>query len=269
MTKKLRILLVGCGNMGGAMLRGWLASNNPPEVVVVDKRYENPKLDVHSDVTELPKDSLFDVIVLAVKPAGGMEMIESIRKQLGSNMEKSTILSVMAGGSVSDIEKACGYPNASVIRIMPNTPCCVSAGAIGVYANPNVPADILKACEDLMGSVGTVAQVQKETDLRAVTAIAGSAPAYVFLLAELLEKAGADMGLSQEASAKLSRATIYGAGKMLHELPESAEQLRKNVTSPGGTTAAALSVFMAPENWPKSVKEATEACVARMKELGG
>lgn len=263
------LLLVGCGKMGGALMRGWVSSPTPPRIFILDRKLQDAPAGctIFRTPEEITPDVKPDIIVLAVKPAGAEAMLSSLKTVLGERMNHTALLSVMAGKSCEKLASWCGRADMPVIRTMPNTPSCVGAGATGLYASPHVSQAQKDLAIRLMEQVGTVVSVPHEEDLRSVIAIAGSAPAYVFYLAELLEKVGQDFGLDAHASRALVRGMIYGVGKMLHELPEDAETLRKNVTSPNGTTAAALSVFMKEEHWPRLIPEAAKAAIKRSREL--
>ncbi|TPW33760.1 pyrroline-5-carboxylate reductase [Oecophyllibacter saccharovorans] len=263
------ILLAGCGRMGSALAQGWAASAHPPRLVILDHKLEKApgNAPIYRQVKDLPADLAPALIVLAVKPAGAAELLEALRQHLGKGLTHSTLLSIMAGKSCADLARACGNPDMAVIRAIPNTPSSVNAGTTGLYAGPTVSAPMKALAHQLMSDVGAVVEVPKEEDLRAVTALSGSGPAYVFLLAELLEKSGVELGLSRETATQLARNMIYGAGKMLHDLPQSAATLRQNVTSPNGTTAAALDVLSAPDAWPRTVPQATRAAAKRAAEL--
>ncbi|MXV43685.1 pyrroline-5-carboxylate reductase [Saccharibacter sp. 17.LH.SD] len=263
------LLLVGCGKMGGALAQGWMNSPKPPRLVILDRKLEQApgNSPIYRTPQDIPKDVAPDIIVLAIKPAAADSIIKELSAAMGENFYKAALLSVMAGKTCQHLAEVSGREDMPVIRTMPNTPSSVGAGSAGLYASPHVSEKQKALGIALMEQVGTVVPVSRETDLRTVTAIAGSAPAYIFFLAELLEQRGVDLGLTAKQSRQLVRSMIYGSGKMLHDLPEDAATLRKNVTSPNGTTAAALSVFMDERNWPHSVKLATEAAVRRAEEL--
>ncbi|GBQ05280.1 pyrroline-5-carboxylate reductase [Saccharibacter floricola] len=263
------VLLIGCGKMGGALAQGWMAAQNPPKLMVLDRKLQQAPGDspIVRAASDIPADFQPDIIVLAVKPAGADAMLATLRDALGERLHKSALLSVMAGKTCDHLAQACGWDDMAVIRTMPNTPSSVGAGTTGLYASPHVSEAQKQIAITLMKQVGTVVPVSRETDLRSIIAIAGSAPAYIFFLTELLEKTGVELGLTAEQSRELARSMMYGAGKMLHDLPEDASTLRKNVTSPNGTTAAALAVFMDENNWPRTVKLAAQAAVRRSEEL--
>ncbi|UMM64106.1 pyrroline-5-carboxylate reductase [Aristophania vespae] len=263
------LLLLGCGKMGGALAKGWVDAKHPPRLIIIDRKLQNAPGNsvIYRQVSDLPKDTRPDFVVLAIKPAASEAMLRELSQHLGSNLENSALLSVMAGKNCATLAKASGRDDRAVIRTMPNTPASVGAGATGIYFSPQVTQSQKQLATELMEQVGDVVIVPHEDDLRSVIAVSGSSPAYVFLLAELLEKAGTELGLDQNASRKLARSVIYGAGKMLHDLDDDASVLRNNVTSPNGTTAAALKVLMTEENWPQSVRKASQEAVRRAKEL--
>ncbi|MFN7192949.1 MAG: pyrroline-5-carboxylate reductase, partial [Rhodospirillales bacterium] len=155
----------------------------------------------------------------------------------------------------------------AIVRAMPNTPASVGRGISGAYASPAVSPDQRALADRLLRSVGAVEWVASEALIDAVTAVSGSGPAYVFLLAEALADAGAKAGLPADLAQRLARATVAGAGELLHQAPESAEQLRKNVTSPNGTTAAALAVLMATDGFGPLLERAVAAAAKRAREL--
>ncbi|GBR43857.1 pyrroline-5-carboxylate reductase [Gluconobacter roseus NBRC 3990] len=259
--------------MGGALFDGWLASPTPPRLVVLDRHRtcSGDAVSVVRTAAEIPADFQPDIIVLAVKPAVAEIVIDAIGKALGARMNNAAILSVMAGRTCKSLADAARLNGADVpvLRAMPNTPSAIGAGISGLYASDTATAEQKTICHDLLFAVGDVVPVEKEADLSVVTAISGSGPAYVFLLAELLEEAGQQHGLSPTVARRLARGTIYGAGRMLDDMPDSAEDLRKAVTSPNGTTAAALAVLMKSDAWPETVPKAIDAATKRADELAG
>ncbi|MBS1095719.1 pyrroline-5-carboxylate reductase [Gluconobacter wancherniae] len=273
MPKNSSILLVGCGKLGGALLNGWLASPTPPRLVVLDRHRtnEDPDYTTVRVASEIPTDFQPDIIVLAVKPAAADAIITELCITLGQRLSRSAFLSVMAGRTCDGLAAAARSAgiNAPVIRAMPNTPSAIGAGTSGFYVPPTATERQHTLCHDLLCAVGDVVRVEHEADLAAVTAISGSGPAYVFLLAELLEEAGIKHGLPAPVARRLARGTVYGAGRMLDDCPEDASALRKAVTSPKGTTAAALDVLMSPDAWPTSISKAIDAAARRAEELAG
>lgn len=262
------VLLAGCGQMGGAMLEGWLAHGLKPSVVLDRHSRTVPAPHtVVSTLDEIPAPFQPDVIVLAVKPQKADPMLDA----LAVLYPQATLLSVMAGRTVESLTQrytqANPKANPVLIRAMPNTPCAIGAGMSGLYAPPQA-TDTQKAhCAALLAAVGETVWVEREELIDSVTAISGSGPAYVFLLAELLEKAGVEQGLPAETARTLARKTLYGAGALLNQSPADAEELRRRVTSPGGTTAEALKVFMAADAWPAIVPRAVAAAARRAREL--
>ena len=262
------ILLVGCGKMGGAMLEGWLGAGLAPSVIIDRHMADLPAPHrVVRAIQDVPADFAPDVIIVAVKP----QKADPVLAELAQRFGQATLLSVMAGRTIASLHATCVQANAQanpvIIRSMPNTPCALGAGMSGLYAPPNATAEQKAHCDALLKAVGETVWVEKEGLIDSVAAISGSGPAYVFLMAELLEKAGVEQGLPAEVARKLARGTLYGAGCMLHTLPTDAAELRRNVTSPGGTTAEALKIMMAPQAWPATTSAAIAAAVHRAREL--
>ncbi|MBE1237094.1 pyrroline-5-carboxylate reductase [Phaeovibrio sulfidiphilus] len=238
-----RILLLGCGRMGRAMLDGWLNRGlDPSTVTVVDPMIDGSTL---PDGVRLvsPADSValdVDLCVVAVKP----QVIDDILPAYMPLARRGTaFFSIVTGKSFETLETLLGGP-ASVIRCMPNTPVSVGKGVIALLANPRVSEALKTVTGSLMEAVGTVVWLDDESQMDAVTALSGSGPAYVFNLVEAMARAGVILGLPEELSMVLARETVVGAGALMDASPDSAATLRANVTSPGGTTAAALEVLM-------------------------
>lgn len=260
------ILLVGCGRMGRALLTGWREQGLAASAVI-DPAPEAASLGaadlaIVPDAASLPSSFRPAVVVLAVKPQMAAEVLPALARFASS----AVFLSIMAGRTVSGLRALLG-PEASVVRAMPNTPAAVGRGVSVAFAGPGVPEDQRVLCETLLSAVGTVAVVDDENMLDAVTAVSGSGPAYVFLLVELLEQAGVAQGLPQALARMLARETVVGAGALLEATGEEASALRQGVTSPRGTTERALSVLMQPGAWPASVSKAVAAAAARSREL--
>lgn len=260
------LLLVGCGNMGGALWDGWRSDAIAPSVVL-DRHRAFVPAPHHLARTpqDIPPDFRPDFVVLAVKPAKAEDAIASI----SSCLDGTTLLSVMAGRSCASLREAAARHGAtvSVVRAMPNTPASIGQGVTGIFADHDVSPTRREQAVSLLRAVGGVAPVTRERQLDLVTAISGSGPAYVFLLAELLEKAGIDRGLPPETARLLARGTVSGAGALLAASSAESRVLRENVTSPNGTTARALSCLMAPNAWPASIDEAITAAAERAAEL--
>lgn len=259
------ILLVGCGRMGGAMFAGWRAAGR--DVAVVEPNPANHPAGAALTVAEaadLPPALAPQAVVLAVKPQEAAAVLPAYARFAGG----AVFVSIMAGRSVAGMRTLLGE-GAHVVRAMPNTPAAIGRGITVACPGPGV-SDAERALADLLlGAVGEVAWVEDEALLDPVTALSGGGPAYVFLLAEVLEQAGIANGLPAALSARLARATVAGAGALLEASPEPPATLRRNVTSPGGTTAEALAVLMADAAWPALMVEAIAAATRRSRELAG
>jgi pyrroline-5-carboxylate reductase len=268
------ILLVGCGKMGGALLEGWFKRGiNPVDVMVVEPagRSEVMPCSQHPALTcllksgDIPSDFHPDVIVFAVKPQVFDQALPEYRRFMA---DRPVVLSVIAGKTTAAIRGHLG-DSVSVVRAMPNTPAAVGKGITVCYAAAGLDDLHHKICDKLLEAVGTVTWIDDERLMDAVTAVSGSGPAYVFLLAECLQEAGIAAGLPPELAARLARATVAGAGAMLDQISETPAILRKNVTSPGGTTAAALDILMASGGLKELMAKAIAAAAKRSSELAG
>jgi len=204
-------------------------------------------------------------VVLAVKP----QVLDAVAAGIPSLFGRDTfLLSILAGKTVANL--AARLPVSAILRAMPNTPAAIGRGVTGVFANDATTADQRAKAQFLLSGVGGVEWVERESLIDAVTAISGSGPAYVFHLVEALAEAGAQLGLPADLALRLARATVEGSGELLFRQPDiSAEILRKNVTSPGGTTQAALDVLMASEGLTALMARATAAARKRAEELSG
>lgn len=266
------LLLIGCGQMGGALLDAWMDKGLAPSVIVDRHRDSLPTPHrVVRSLAEIPADFTPAAIILAVKPQKAMPVIEELAARRPDLASVSVFVSVMAGlttASMADaVRKNVPAASPAMVRAMPNTPSAIGRGMTGLYAAPDVNDAQKSLCDTLLSSVGATVWVDEEDQINAVTAISGSGPAYVFLFAELLEEAGVKLGLPQDVARLLARKTTSGAGELLDRSSEDAAVLRHNVTSPGGTTAAALAVLRAPENWPSDILEAVIAAFERAREL--
>ncbi len=260
------ILLVGCGRMGGALLAGWRERGLEPSVVVDPALPEVPAPHrAVASIEAVPPDFRPRAVLLAVKPQMAAAVVPACRPFM---REGTVALSIMAGRTLAGLHEALGG-DATVVRAMPNTPAAVRQGVTVACAGPGVDAQARALCDALLRAVGAVAWVEQEAMLDAVTAVSGSGPAYVFLLAELLERAALEQGLPSDLARLLARATVSGSGALLAAAPEDAGALRQAVTSPGGTTERALAVLMDRAAWPAAVSEAVRAATARSRELAG
>ena len=261
------LVLLGCGKMGGALLRGWIGQGMDMGAVwVVDPA---PSDDLRALVgvnlnADLPASPAF--VVVAVKPQTMDTALESVR-QFGGRKD-TLFLSVAAGTTLERFEAALGS-STPVIRAMPNTPAAIGRGITALVCNDRVSEVGMDMGEELLSAVGQTVRLDREADMDAVTAVSGSGPAYVFHLIEALAAAGQAEGLSPELALTLARSTVVGAGALAETSPEGPGQLRVNVTSPGGTTEAALNILMDDATgFPALVAQAVSAAARRSRELG-
>ncbi|WP_042442860.1 pyrroline-5-carboxylate reductase [Azospirillum sp. B510] len=265
------LLLVGCGKMGGAMLDGWLAAGTASRVVVVDRAglprsvAADARVTLASGAESLPDGFVPDVIVLAVKPQVMEEALPAYRALVHPG---TVFLSIAAGKTIGYFERMLGE-GAVIVRSMPNTPAAIGRGMTVAVANSRVSAGQRDLSDRLLRAVGDVAWVGDEGLLDPVTALSGSGPAYVFFLVEAMAKAGEAAGLPTDLAMRLARATVSGAGALLDASPQPAADLRKAVTSPNGTTQAALEVLMAPDGLQPVMTTAIAAATRRSRELAG
>jgi pyrroline-5-carboxylate reductase len=262
-----RILLAGCGKMGSALLDGWLERGTPSsDIVVIEPAAPvaaSDGLRVVKGANDVPAGFKPDVVVLAVKP----QQMDAALPPLATHSQ-AVFLSIAAGRTLASFARSLGE-DAAVVRAMPNTPAAIGRGITVAVSNAKTTAAQREACGGLLAAVGTVEWVEDEALMDAVTAVSGSGPAYVFLLAETLAEAGVAAGLPQALAERLARATVAGAGELLQRSREPASTLRENVTSPGGTTFAALQVLRGADGMPNLMARAVAAATARSRELAG
>jgi pyrroline-5-carboxylate reductase len=269
------VLLVGAGRMGGALLQGWLASGFPASRIFVQE--PSPPPDIAEAIaragirtgTPPAMDGPPQVILLAVKPQAMDQVLPTVAPLSGPD---TVVLSIAAGRSIESMARA--FPaDTAVIRAMPNTPAAIGRGITALCANAHTTQAQRTACERLLKASGETVWIEEEGLIDAVTAVSGSGPAYVFLLAECMAEAGRAIGLDAELAAKLARATVSGAGELLHQSQLGPDELRRNVTSPNGTTQAALDVLMGCAGVGHPMQElitrAVEAAYRRARELAG
>jgi pyrroline-5-carboxylate reductase len=258
------IALAGAGKMGGAMLTGWLAGGLDAKRVVVIEPTPSDEIKALAakGVRLNPADTgAVDTLVVAVKP----QTFREAGRALKSVVAPSTlVVSIMAGTPIAALEEVCG---GMVVRAMPNTPAAIGRGITVAVAASKVSAAQRAVADALMRATGPVEWIDDESLMDAVTAVSGSGPAYVFLLAEELARAGVEAGLPEALATKLARETVAGSGELLHRSDLPPATLRQNVTSPGGTTAAALSVLMADDGLQPLMIKAIAAATKRSKEL--
>lgn len=259
------LVILGCGKMGSALLEGWLANGLRADAVHVLEPHPSEWLcetGVHLNgaLPDAPAMAL-----LAVKPQIMGEALPALQALGGG---ETVFVSVAAGTSLAALEATLGAQT-PIVRVMPNTPAAVGRGISALVANPHVSGASLDLAEALMQAVGQTVRLESEAQMDAVTGVSGSGPAYVFHLIEALAAAGVAQGLPEAMAMQLARATVCGAGELAHQSPETAAQLRINVTSPGGTTAAALGVLMDEDTgFPPLLARAVKAAADRSKELG-
>jgi pyrroline-5-carboxylate reductase len=269
MSEGSALLLVGCGKMGQAMLEGWLSSGVAARVVVVEPQGgapSDPRITACAGPAQVPADFRPDAVVLAVKPQAMDAVVPGYSGFVREDGSGPAFLSIAAGKTIGYFERHLGA-GAPVVRAMPNTPAAIGRGITVACANPVVTPARRALCDRLLAAVGEVAWVEDEGQIDAVTGVSGSGPAYVFLLVEALAEAGRAAGLPEDLAMRLARATVSGAGELMHRSPEPAAQLRRNVTSPNGTTQAALDVLMAPDGLGPLMERAVAAATRRSREL--
>lgn len=264
------LLLVGCGKMGGALLQGWLARGvAASKVYVVEPALDPSRVTVPAGVNmvaaaaDLPADLKPEIVVFAVKPQVMGDVVPAFAGYAGTG---AAFVSIAAGTPIRFFESALG--DVAVVRVMPNTPAAVGHGMSVLCANARTDARQREVAEGLMAAVGAADWLEDEALMDAVTAVSGSGPAYVFLLIECLARAGEEVGLSADLARTLALQTVAGAGALAAQSEEDAAQLRVNVTSPGGTTQAALEVLMAADGLQPLLTKAVKAAERRGKELG-
>lgn len=263
------LVLAGAGKMGGAMLAGWLeAGLDPRATTIIDPVPARPIVDLcarHGIRLNPAEPEPGAVLVLAIKPQGLEAAAPGLDRLVGPD---TLLVSILAGKTIADLRAR--LPRArAVVRAMPNLPASIGRGATGACANAEVTPAQRDAADALFAANGTVAWLADEAQIDAVTAVSGSGPAYVFLLVEALADAGIAEGLEPSVAQALARATVSGAGALLEASPEEAAELRRNVTSPGGTTAAALDVLMRPDGLGALMREAVAAARRRAEDLAG
>ncbi len=267
-----RIILAGAGNMGFAMLKGWLDGGivAPAEVAVVEPdealrtRAGETGARGFAGADALPADVAPELIVLAVKPQVIRAALDGY-KRFGNGA--TVFLSVAAGTPISLFTAVLGAET-PVIRCMPNTPAAIGKGMLATFANARVSKEAQGFVARLLGASGVVTALPREELMDAVTAVSGSGPAYLFLFIECLEAAARDAGLPPDTAAILARQTVWGSASLAAESPHPPAELRRQVTSPNGTTAAALSVLMGEDGLEGLLSRAVEAARERSVELG-
>jgi pyrroline-5-carboxylate reductase len=268
-TENIKILLVGCGKMGGALLSGWLddcmLSMNIQVIEpsqALQSVFSEKDIIFHNSIGDLDNNFKPTFVVFAIKP----QIMDTVIPDYERFAGKSTFISIAAGKTINYFETKLGQ-KAAIIRTMPNTPAAIKRGISVACGNSWVTPKAKKNCLILLTAVGSASWLEDENKIDAVTAVSGSGPAYVFLLAEAMIQAGIESGLDQNLASQLAIETISGAGEMLIKSTEDAQTLRKNVTSPGGTTEAALSILIGKNGMQNIMSRAISMAVKRSKEL--
>ena len=263
------LVLVGAGRMGGALLEGWIGLGVAAARIAVIEPRPAPQIEalaahglrINPGAATLAPAA----VVVAVKPQTAPEVMPGVTALMAPS---AVVVSIMAGRTMAFLEDRLP-PGSAVVRAMPNTPAAIGRGITVLVANSGVTPLQRRLASALLAATGTVEWVDDEALMDAVTAVSGSGPAYVFLLAECLARAGEKAGLPPDLAARLARATVAGSGELLHRSQDDAATLRRNVTSPGGTTAAALDVLMAADGLEPLMERAVAAAAKRGRELAG
>lgn len=266
------LVLAGAGNMGGAMLAGWLAGGLDPKRIIVQdpspppavaKLLRDHGIAAHAVLPEAAAPPA--VLLMAVKPQVMEDVFPPLAKRAGPG---TLVLSIAAGKTIRSFERHLA-PGLAVVRSIPNTPAAVGRGITVAVPNAHVTPAQRALCDVLLGAIGEVGWVDDEALIDPVTAVSGSGPAYVFYLTECLAAAGVKAGIAPDLAMRLARATVAGSGELMRQSDLGPDQLRKNVTSPNGTTFAALQVLMAGNGMEPLMAEAVAAATRRSRELAG
>jgi pyrroline-5-carboxylate reductase len=263
------IVLVGAGKMGGALLEGWVDLGiDPARLAVIEPQPAAPIMALSERGLRINPDAASlhpAAIVIAVKPQVAPQVMPDVAALAAAS---TVVVSIMAGRTIAFLSGALPQ-GAAVVRAMPNTPAAIGRGITVAVPNAMVSPAQRGLADALLAATGAVEWIDDEALMDAVTAVSGSGPAYVFLLAESLARAGEKAGLPPSLATRLARATVAGSGELLHRSSVEAALLRKNVTSPGGTTAAALDVLMASDGLDPLMERAVAAATKRGGELAG
>ncbi|MEI2807094.1 pyrroline-5-carboxylate reductase [Albidovulum sp.] len=264
-VKTRGLVLLGCGKMGSAMLAGWLKGGLPGPGVWVREPHPSDWLKAQGVHLNEALPDAPAIVLVAVKP---QMMAEALPALAGLGGGGTLFLSVAAGTTIAHYQSVLG-PATPIVRAMPNTPAAIGRGITAITGNARATEAHLRLAEALLSAVGQVVRLEGEHQMDAVTAVSGSGPAYVFHLIETLAAAGVAEGLPGPLALQLAKATVAGAGALAEQAAEDPAQLRVNVTSPGGTTAAALKVLMDEDRgFPALLREAVHAAAERGRELG-
>jgi len=264
-----QLVLVGAGKMGSAMLDGWLARGLKSAQITVLEPHPVKKVKAlaRRGLNLNPKGNAAaaSAVVIAVKPQTAPEAMPPLAEYVGA---ATLVVSIMAGRTIGFLEKSLPRGTA-IVRAMPNTPAAIGRGISVAFANTKVSVRQRKQASELLAAIGKVEWVSDEALMDAVTALSGSGPAYVFLLAEAMASAGIAAGLPPALATRLARETVAGSAELMHRSELDAPTLRENVTSPGGTTAAALDILMGPDGFDHLLTQAIMAATRRSRDLAG
>lgn len=267
-----QFLIVGAGRMGGALLSGWIKGRRkamaPEQLTILDPtpgEAATAAIEKGARAIASPDASLKHIscALLAIKP----QMFDTLGPSIAEYLpEDCLVISILAGTTMSRLKNT--FPGRTIIRAMPNTPAAIGAGITAFTGGPDVSQAQRKLAHKLLSASGPVHEVESEHLIDVVTAVSGSGPAYVFHMVEALEAAAISIGLPEDLAPDFARQTMIGAGALLEDSPQSATELRQAVTSPNGTTQAALDVLMSADGLPPLMREAVNAALKRAKELG-
>lgn len=267
--QQANITFIGCGNMGASLIGGLIANGydkqriRAADVSTEQRAKIEQAFGIQTFANNQEAISGTDVIVLAVKPQVLLETLISLSSAI--DQQGSLIISIAAGIALSSMTQVLGR-NSAIVRVMPNTPALIGSGASGLYANDNVSEEQKKLTETILDAVGISVWVEREELIDVVTAVSGSGPAYYFLFMEAMEKYALEMGLNQQQAKTLVLQTALGASRMANESDEGTGSLRERVTSPGGTTEAALNILN-ENGFEDLIKQALFAAKQRAEEM--
>lgn len=266
------VALIGAGRMGGAMLNAWLQRGaDPSQIFVVDPGPPSETValrDKHGFSLAVAPEAVTTapgIVIIAVKPQQMDNVLPGLAHLMGGH---TVAMSIAAGRTIDSVARHLGADRA-IVRAMPNTPAAIGRGMTVACANAQVGPEQARMCTELLRAVGEVAWIEDEGLMDAVTGVSGSGPAYVFLMTECLAEAGVEAGLPRDLAEQLARVTVQGAGALMEASDDPAAKLRENVTSPGGTTEAALAELMGEPGLRDLMTRAVAAAVRRSKELSG
>ena len=267
----MHLLMIGCGNMGGALLTAWLQNDSAKQVSIVTpsgapKFKDHDKVTAYTSVNDIPPHVQFDCVMIGVKP----QMIDDVLPPYRRFVHPDTVFVTMAAGKIMEAYETILGDDIHLIRIMPNTPSALGHGVTLITANKNTTGTQVQSVCDLLNANGTIEHLQDEHELDKATTISGCGPAYVALFVENLTHAGEQLGLDKDLAERLAIQTVIGSGIMLDTIDLPVAQQRQNVTSKKGVTAAALDIMMDDKNSMQSMMEkALKDALKRTHELRG